>query len=116
MLGDLNHWAKFLKDEKAGDTLYDVIGEPMAFRLNVLPNIDPVESRSFVQNIFVADIDSAEDVQQVHRIARKQAIQNDIALWNCQQWVFDVLTSLHEEFIIEDYEYHDAVGTLEFHL
>lgn len=110
--GNVHHWALLLDEGEAGCTTYEVVGGSMAFALNEDRNSTPSPSGQSLRNVFLVDLDCSADVQKAHQIARQQAIRNDIAVWNSQQWVMDVVESLHKEYIIEGYDYAKAVQIL----
>ncbi|MCJ1339736.1 hypothetical protein MMC09_005026 [Bachmanniomyces sp. S44760] len=111
--GDISHWALHLDLHGYGHVLYEVIGGPGEFRLAQRTSA-PDRSTQLRESVFVADIDGTDNIAHYYQIvANTNAIQNDIALWNCQQWVMDILETLQEEDIIDDYRYHNSKEELE---
>lgn len=47
------------------------------------------------------------------QVVRETELSNDVAHWNCQNFVLDVLENLNDEGLLEDYEYQEAKDKLE---
>ncbi|KAK2785453.1 hypothetical protein FQN52_008663 [Onygenales sp. PD_12] len=102
------HWALCLEIGEE-TTIFQIIGEPNKFTYSEI-SAKPDDSIRHIENL---DIGSIDDVDHFREVVRTQRIDNDMYHWGCQQWVIDVLESLHEEGVIGDYCYAEAKENLE---
>ena len=82
----------------------------MEFSLGIRYDVDPIRSIRYVGSVAVGEID---DVDGFVDAVKATEVQNDVALWNCQQFVLDVLERLNSDRVLSDYEYMEAKNELE---
>ena len=105
--GNFKHWALFL-DRPAAPLIIEAAGEHPSFTKSLVhgdPNNDPMNER----NILVADINDT-DLQELMTIVDKAKIDNEVLMWNCQDYVLEILEELHNQCIIDEQDDHYERG------
>ncbi|EIN03905.1 kinase-like protein [Punctularia strigosozonata HHB-11173 SS5] len=98
-----SHWALWLSvttDGVVEDIIYHAAGEPGALALEIRHH-NPRQSRRISQIIYVSDLDSERDIQEVRDIMDSQPLLNDIPVWGCQDWVMEALDTMDEEEVLD---------------
>jgi len=101
------HWAINLR-AAGSDLIYQANGDEGKLDLDIR-KANPKNSSRFRKEIKVSDID---DEVEVKRILEGQPMNNDVASWNCQDWVMEALEALNDEMLLGDYQYNEAKDTL----
>lgn len=65
------------------------------------------------QEIEVGIIDGEKSVQEARQVFERQPMRNDISAWSCQDWILETLETLHDEGLVEDYNYAEAKASCE---
>ena len=84
------------------------MGEPGELELDVRAG-DPDNLRRLKVRVHISEFD---DLEGVKRVLGAQETRNDVADWTCQDWVVEALESLHEEGLLDDFEYAEGKDTL----
>lgn len=104
--GNVKHWALYLE----GVGIFQVVGDPMEFELNVRLRVRPQDSARYTGRVYIAEVD---DTREFVQVVRTTHISNDVAHWNCQNFVLDVLEGLNDDDVLDDYDYQEAKDKLE---
>ena len=99
------HWAIHIEGPGKKHKIYEVDGESPNFEFNVRTS-NPQRSRRVKQVIKVTD--SLDDFDKAIEVLKDIEIHNDIAHWNCQDWVLEALEKLKDEGIIPEDGYERA--------
>ena len=94
-----NHfrWALYLKSESP--KVFEVIGEHPQFQRNVVEmNAEDIEGH--VANVMVGEVNDG-DVPALESIVQGQNSDNDTVLWDCQDYVLEVMENLAGEYVID---------------
>lgn len=110
--GNCEHWNLYLEAE---EKLYEVTGEHPDFTLSVTtgnPGLNPQHRRS----IFVWDINE-DDLPGFMEAVVTIKPNNEVAYWNCQDYVIEILEKLEEECIVDgdDEAYVAAIKRIKRH-
>lgn len=97
--GNYEHWALYLDHSPDRGMIYEVIGDNPDFRTNVFSG-NPRSTVRHQRNILMYDIEDVDIPAFRNAIAAVEP-DNSIILWNCQDYVIEVLEKLEEEFIID---------------
>lgn len=97
--GNHLHWALYLEDGSKR-SIYEVLGEHPHFKANLITGKTPDHTVRHQRSIFVYEINSP-DLPEFEKAICSVEPQNDIALWNCQDYVIEILERLEEECIID---------------
>ncbi|KKY25340.1 hypothetical protein UCRPC4_g01864 [Phaeomoniella chlamydospora] len=108
--GNVLHWALFLDCRSTNTWIVEVAGGPRQWRRSILTGTRPSRTASHRRNEYLADIDDVDSfLSEVHQTT----INNSVVLWNCQQYVMDILDRLNNEDLIDDYQYADIRDRLQ---
>ncbi|EIW60646.1 uncharacterized protein TRAVEDRAFT_19274 [Trametes versicolor FP-101664 SS1] len=114
----LAHWAIHLRVVDGGDDdfhhfVYQA-NENAEGRLELdISEVDPANTIRLKRLVFVAMIDGEGTIREVKQTIAQQPIRHDIVTWNCQDYVLETLSTLHDKEYLQDYEYDEAKATLE---
>ncbi|KAI1978738.1 hypothetical protein LOZ53_004337 [Ophidiomyces ophidiicola] len=108
-MGFFKHWNLFVDGEEP--IAFQALGSDKNFRFDAR-NLDTRNSRSVVEVLLICDVDASK-YDAIKTTAENIPIRNDIPVWNCQDYVLDLLRKLVEEGIImEDDEYREKYRQL----
>lgn len=96
--GNHYHWALYL--DSKNPHIYEVTGSHPDFLKNVLRS-RPEGDSNFRVKIKVADVND-QDLEGIDDFIDKQEVDNDTALWNCQDYVIEALETLCQECLIDE--------------
>lgn len=107
-LSSMAHWAIYLRIGADGTDfqhmIYQAVGEAGELEFNVL-EADPKASARFKSEVEVSYIYGKHSIKEVQKVLEAQAMQNEMANWNCQDWVMEALETLHEDDLVDQYDY-----------
>ncbi|OJT14176.1 hypothetical protein TRAPUB_9287 [Trametes pubescens] len=114
----LAHWAIHLRviDGSSDDAQHFVYqaNENAEGKLELdISEVDPAKSIRLKRLVHVAVIDGERTIREVKDLIAQQPIQHDVVTWNCQDYVMETLSTLHDSHCLDDYEYEEAKATLE---
>ena len=98
--GNHLHWVLHLEDASE-HTIYEVLGEHLHYSTNIITGKKPDHTIRHRRSIFLYDINK-QDLAEFRKTVSSVQPQNDVALWNCQDYVMDLLGRLEEECIIDE--------------
>lgn len=91
--GNFDHWALWLHGPSY-NKLFQVTGDYAEMRAQMLDE-DPTDNTRLYQTITLDDI-LIDRIQAVEACIYGVRVQNDVALWDCQDYVLDVLDTLED--------------------
>ncbi|KAF9793249.1 hypothetical protein BJ322DRAFT_1207633 [Thelephora terrestris] len=104
--GSMSHWAIYLRviptgahsddEDECQHLIYQANGPENELELDVSA-ANPRKSRRSRELIFVSNIDSTRDIEEIKTKLTEQPMMNHIAAWSCQDWVMESLDTLEEE-------------------
>ncbi|KAI9855633.1 MAG: hypothetical protein M1813_009679 [Trichoglossum hirsutum] len=102
--GNYEHWGLHLENGSE-NTIYEITGDSPSFVTNVVQS-HPSATNRHKRSIFVAMID-ATDMPTFKDAVSTVKPNNEVSLWNCQDYVLELLEKLEEECVIdgEDSQY-----------
>lgn len=100
--GNFDHWALWL-DGPSVSKLFQVAGDYGEMESQVLDE-DPRDNSRLYQCITVGEINPDDQTAMEARIKTVPA-QNDVALWDCQDYVLDILDALEDQGYVGGEEY-----------
>lgn len=103
--GNFDHWALWLRG-RAVNKLFQVAGDYAEMEAQALDE-DPRDNSRLYKCITVGEIVSDDQLALEAQI-KTVPVRNDVALWDCQDYVLDVLDVLEDEgYVGGDEEYTD---------
>ncbi|KAK9642445.1 hypothetical protein HCH54_007879 [Aspergillus fumigatus] len=90
--GVYKHWALFLDEPEADETLLNARGSDGRFRYETEKR-DVRHDQSLVELVYLCSVDVAK-ANMIRDIARSIPVHNEISGWNCQDYVLDLLDEL----------------------
>lgn len=97
--GNYEHWALYL--ENGSETkIYEVVGETPNFTKNVLDS-RPTATNRHKRSVLMATL-NASDLPTFRQAIDNASPDNSTALWNCQDYVMEILENLEEECVLDD--------------
>ena len=99
--GNFDHWALWLHHGPIGyNKLFQVAGDYTEMEAQALDE-DPRENVRFYQRIAIGDI-LHSDIPSLETCVQRVPVQNGVALWDCQDYVLDVLDALEIDGFVGD--------------
>lgn len=93
------HWSLFIEGEQDADKfLLHAVGSKGRFRFEER-NANARQSHSISDVFQLCDVDTSL-VGRVKEIARAVPIRNNVEVWNCQDYVLDLLELLEEANVV----------------
>src|SRR5438876_9890747 len=96
--GNYEHWALHLENGSE-NTIYEVTGESPSFVTSVIQS-KPSATNRHKRSIFLSNINATDMPTFKDAISTIQP-NNGVSLWNCQDYVLELLEKLEEECIID---------------
>ncbi|GIK00058.1 hypothetical protein Aspvir_004073 [Aspergillus viridinutans] len=111
--GIYKHWALFIDEPQADETLLQVKGSDGRFRYEAEKR-DARNSQSLVELVYLCDVDVAK-ANRIRDVARKIPVHNEISGWNCQDYVLDLLNALENDGVLnsDDADYTEQKSYVE---
>ncbi|RHZ51901.1 hypothetical protein CDV55_103708 [Aspergillus turcosus] len=97
--GVYKHWALFIDEPQADETLLNVRGSDGRFRYEPEKR-DDRHSETLVEQVYLCEVDVAK-ANTIRDVARKVPVHNEISGWNCQDYVLDLLDELEESKVMD---------------
>lgn len=97
--GNYKHWALYLENGSE-HSIFEVIGSHPNFERNVVSG-KPQSTSRHRKNILVAKIRN-QDVEELKTYMANVKVDNETALWNCQDYVIEAIEGLYDECIIDE--------------
>lgn len=105
--GEYYHWGLdvFNEDEETR-WVVEALGEPHQFTASS-DDYDPKSLPRSWKSIHVVRLNDVE-IEDIQEVVETVSVRNDLAHWNCQNYVIEILNALEEAKVVEitlDYEY-----------
>jgi hypothetical protein len=94
------HWAVFLDGEGNDKFMFHALGGEGRFRFEERKS-NARQSKSISEVIELCKV-KGPHIGTVKRIARQMPIHNEIPVWNCQDYVLEVLEELENAGVVSD--------------
>lgn len=94
------HWAFIIDiDGAEADVVLHAVGCEGQFRFETKDS-NVRNSKSLAELVYIATIPESQ-VEKVKEVAQNLPIRNDVNVWNCQDYVLDLLDALEQEAILD---------------
>lgn len=97
--GNYKNWALYLENGSE-HTIFEVIGSYPNFERNVMSG-KPQSTSRHRKSILVATIRD-QDVEDLKTYMANMKVDNETALWTCQDYIIETIDGLYDECIIDE--------------
>jgi len=98
--GIFKHWSLFLDGTTDVDkTELQVMGSDGRFWFEE-KNANPRDAQDLLELVYLCELD-ADQLGSIKDIAKRVPVRNEIAGWNCQDFVLDLLDALEDDGVID---------------